>query len=207
MKKLFHIIATPRGEESRTLKVSEAFLEAFRSSHPDWGIDELNLFETALPELTAISLDGKYILLAGKELSSELREVWEEIVSLIEQFISYPLYLLSVPMWNFSIPYKLKQYLDIIVQPKYMFHYTSAGAEGLLKGKKMVIVTSRGGDYAQEAKSFDFQEPYLRTLFGFVGIGDITFLNAQPMDALGQEVQKEKIEQAQELARKIASSL
>ena len=67
MKRLLHIIATPRGEQSRTLKVSEAFLNGFRKKHPNCGIDELNVATEKLPELTVKRLGGKYVLLGGKE--------------------------------------------------------------------------------------------------------------------------------------------
>jgi FMN-dependent NADH-azoreductase len=206
MEKLLHIIATPREEESRTLKVSKVFLEAFGARHPDCRIDELNLFKEILPTLTMKRLDGKYALLSGKELSPELKVAWQEIISHIERFLSADIYLISTPMWNFGIPYLLKHYIDIILQPKYLFRYTEKGVEGLVKNKKMVIVTSRGGDYSN-SNPYDLQEPYLKTAFGFVGITDITFINAQPMDALGPAVQEKKIAEAQELARKIGSSV
>ena len=62
MKKLLHIIATPRGEESRTLQVSGAFLEEFREKHPDWAVEEISLSTQKLPSLTAKRVDGKYVL-------------------------------------------------------------------------------------------------------------------------------------------------
>jgi FMN-dependent NADH-azoreductase len=76
----------------------------------------------------------------------------------------------------------------------------------LVKNKKMVVITSRGGDYGPDspAREYDFQEPYLRTIFGYVGIQDITFINAQPMDAMGPEVQKQKVEEARIEAREVA---
>lgn len=78
----------------------------------------------------------------------------------------------------------------------------------MVKNRKMVIVTSRGGDYGPDSpvRNFDFQEPYLRAVFGFVGITGITFIAAQPMDAMGPEVQKKKIEEAKALAKKAADS-
>jgi FMN-dependent NADH-azoreductase len=209
MKKLLHIIATPRGSDSRTLKVSKAFLEAFTKRHPEFNIDELNLFEETLPELSVKSIEGKYVLLGGGDLPKELKDSWRDIVAHIERFLSADLYLVSTPMWNFNIPYCLKRYNDIIVQPKYLFQYTSGGPQGLVKGKKMIILTSRGGDYSPKTpyQPYDFQEPYLRAIFGFVGITDITFINAQPMDALGLDVQKEKIEEAKIAAVKIAAKI
>jgi len=208
VKKLLHIIATPREDESRTLQVSNTFLKVFKDKHPDWTIEELSLFKEELPSLTLKRVDGKYILLGGQDLSGEFKEAWEEIVSHIERFLSADAYLLSAPMWNFSVPYKLKHYLDVIIQPKYLFRYTEKGPEGLVKGKKMAVVTSRGGDYSPNSPShaYDFQEPYLRAIFGLVGITDITFINAQPMDALGDEVRNQRIKEAAGLARKTADS-
>jgi len=206
VKKLLHIIATPRGKESRTLKVSDAFLASFRSSHPDWMVEDLDLSKEELPSLTLKRVDGKYVLLSGKDLSGDLEEAWEEIVRHIEHFLSADAYLISTPMWNFSIPYTLKHYIDVILQPKYLFRYTEKGPEGLVKNKKMVIITSRGGDYsAAQMRAYDFQEPYLRTAFGFAGITDITFINAQPMD-MGPELQEQKIKEAQGKAGQAANS-
>jgi FMN-dependent NADH-azoreductase len=209
MKKLLHIIATPRAEESRTLAVSQIFIEVLKNKYPDLGIDELNLYKEKLPALTVERVDGKYVLLSGKELSGELKASWKDITKHIERFLCADLYLVSTPMWNFSIPYELKHYIDVILQPKYLFVYTPAGVQGLVKGKKMVVVTTRGGDYSagSPSKPYDLQEPYLRTVFGFVGLTDIQFIHAQPMDAAGVEVQKNKIKEAQEIAKRVALNI
>ena len=209
MKKLLHIIATPRAQDSRTLKVSQVFLENFRKKFPACIIDELNVATELLPPLTVKVVSGKYVLLGGKDLSGELKTAWREIESHIERFLSADIYLISTPMWNFSIPYPLKHYIDVIVQPRYLFRYTDNGVEGLAKDKKMLIIASRGGDYSQGslARSLDFQEPYLRAIFGLAGIADITFITAEPMDALGPEVQRDKIEKARALAKKAVDSL
>lgn len=206
MKKLLHIIATPRDEESRTLQVSEVFLDAFQKNHEGWVVDELNLAKEELPSLNVKRVDGKYLLIDGKELFGSIREVWLEAIQHIERFKSSDLFLISTPMWNFSIPYMLKHYIDLIVQPKYLFRYTKTATEGLVKGKKMVVITSRGGQYSGENSESDFQEPYLRKLFGFVGITDITFIKAEPTDQ-GIELQKQKIGEAQDIARALGASL
>lgn len=208
MKKILHVIATPRGEDSRTLKITEVFLENFRKKYPDCRIDELNVTTEPLPPLTVKIVGGKYVLLGGKELTGKLKDAWVDVERHINRFLSADAYLISTPMWNFSIPYSLKQYIDVIVQPRYLFRYTSLGVEGLVKNKKMVVIASRGGDYGETSPlhSYDYQEPYLRTVFGFVGITDITFIVAQPMDALGLEVGKEKIEAAKVMAINLAKS-
>ncbi len=204
MKKLLHIIATPREDESRTLKVSASFLEAFATSHPDWVVETLDLSKEELPALTVKRVDGKYVLLSGKELSGQYRTAWQEIVLQIQRFLSADAYLVSTPMWNFSIPYMLKHYLDVIVQPGYLFRYTGSGTEGLVKNRKMAIVTSRGGEYTTpDSRILDYQEPYLRAIFGFVGIQDIQFAIAQPMD-LGEAQQAQRIQEAQLIAGELA---
>jgi FMN-dependent NADH-azoreductase len=207
MKRIMHIIATPREEESRTLQVSDAFLEVFKKRHPDWFFDELNLSKEELPSLSMRRVDGKYVLMEGKELYGEFKDAWEEILGHIKRFLAADVYLISTPMWNFSIPYPLKHYIDLIVQPKYLFRYTKTGSEGLAKNKKMIVIASRGGDYrSNEMKSFDFQEPYLRKIFGFVGIEDISFAIAEPTD-MGQDLQKKGIEEAKKDAQKIAMNI
>ncbi len=201
MKRLLHIIATPREDESRTLQISNVFLEAFQSNHPNWVVDELDLCKENLPSLSAKSVNGKYVLLNGEELYGSLKETWIEIIQQVERFKTADQYLISTPMWNFCIPYMLKQYIDVIVQPRHLFQYKEDGSiEGLVKGKKMVVISTRGGNYSGNKKSFDFQEPYLRTIFNFVGIEEIQFIHAEPMDK-GDQVRKKKISEAQKLAR------
>lgn len=206
MERLFHIIASPREEDSRTLQVSQEFLSTFSQKHPNVLIDEINLAKESIPSLNMKRVDGKYMLLSGSDLFGEPKEAWEEIIQHIERFLSADIYLISTPMWNFSIPYMLKQYIDVIIQPKYMFRYVEGGVEGLAKNKKMVVISSRGGQYStKETASLDFQEPYLRGIFGFVGITDITFIKAEPMD-MGPELQQQKLIEAKELAKKLATS-
>lgn len=209
MKKLLHIISTPRGNESNTLKVSSAFLEVIRKNHKDCGIDELNIAVGPLVSLTKKQTEGKYMLLMQKDFDSGMKKEWEEIEDHINRFLSADTYLLSVPMWNLSIPYYLKQYIDIILQPKYLFYYTEKGPVGLAKNKKMIVIVSCGGDYRENSpvKNMNFIEPYLRSIFGLAGITDITFIYAQPMDALGPGVGKEKVEAAKKEACKIAEKL
>lgn len=207
MVKILHIIASPREEKSRTLKISTFFLEEIKKKHPDWVIDELNLVKEKLPPLGIKRVDGKYMLLSGKELFGDIKEAWEEMITHINRFLKADLYIISTPMWNFSIPYMLKHYIDIIVQPGFLFRYTEKGTEGLVKDKKMIVITSRGGQYiSKEMLPFDHEEPYLRTIFSFVGITDITFVNAEPMD-LGFELSQKKIQEAQLKAKALAMSL
>lgn len=200
MKRLLHIIASPRGEESRTLQISQVFLEAFQKEHPGWLIDELDLSRETLPSLSQKAVSGKYVLLAGKDLFGSLKETWEEVLQHIDRFKTADFYLISTPMWNFSIPYMLKQYIDLIVQPKYLFQYTERGkVEGLVQGKKMVVITSRGGSYQGESQRLDLQEPYLRAIFEFIGFTQMAFIKAEEMDG-DKNLKEAHLEKAKRLA-------
>lgn len=203
MKRLLHIIACPREEESRTLQISNVFIDAFTETHSEWVIDELDLSKEELPSMAEKQVGGKYVLLSGKDLYGRLKEAWVEIVQHIDRFRSADFYLVSTPMWNFSIPYMLKHYIDLIVQPKYLFTMQNGQTEGLIKDKKMVVIATRGGQYSGDAQSYDFQEPYLRAIFGFIGIKDIEFIKAEPTD-VSPILCKQKLQEAKIAADQIA---
>ena len=181
---LLHVVCTPRGLASNTARVSNVLLETILEQDDDVSVTTLDLFKADLPSVAGRNIETKYMLMTGQALDDSARDSWRQIERTIEQFLEADVYLMTVPMWNLGIPYVLKYYIDAIVQPGYLFRYSELGvAEGLVHGKKMICVTSRGGDYSSEPmRSFDFVEPYLRTIFGFVGITDMTFFNVQPMD-------------------------
>jgi FMN-dependent NADH-azoreductase len=183
--KLLHVIATPREHESNTVRVATAFLETLHAKYSDLSVDTINLFTGDLPAVAGDNIETKYTLMASQPIDKRHKESWGKIELLIRHFLSADIYLISTPMWNFSIPYALKYYIDCIIQPGYLYKYNEQGqAVGLVHGKKMICVTTRGGDYSEKSPfhAYDFQEPYLRAIFGFVGITDMHFINAQPMD-------------------------
>lgn len=182
--KLLHIIASPRGEKSRTLNISNAFLKALKTKYPDSSFEDLDLSNVELPEILEDSIDAKYALMKGGALSEKSKTSWAQISKLSKEFLAFDAYLISSPMWNFSIPYILKHYIDVIMQAGILFNFTQDGVEGLAINKKMFCISSRGNDYGEGGPmhQFDFQEPYLRAIFGMAGIRDISFINAQPMD-------------------------
>ena len=207
--KLLHIIATPRKQGSHTLQVADAFLESLQAKYPALSTEVMDLFDRDLPAVDGDNIESKYTLMVGKRIDKRHQESWKHIEILIEHFLSADIYLLSVPMWNFGIPYPLKYYIDAIVQPTYLFTFNEQGqAVGLVHNKKMVCITSRGGNYSEQSPfhAYDFQEPYLRAIFGYVGISDIHFVNAQPMDVTLQ-LRETAMSAAIKEARDLASSL
>ncbi len=183
--KVLHIVATPRGEKSNTLRVSAAFLDSLSAHRADVEVEVVDLFHHDLPALAGHNIEAKYTLMAGQPIDQKHEESWRQIEKLIADFVSADAYLLSVPMWNFGIPYVLKYYIDCIVQPGYVFRFNQGGmVVPMVTGRSMVCVTARGGDYSPESPlhPYDFQQPYLRAIFGFIGIADIHFISLQPTD-------------------------
>jgi FMN-dependent NADH-azoreductase len=211
-RRLLHIVATPRAEMSRTLRVSRAFLDTLAFVAPDATIDTLDLFADDLPKVAGGNIEVKYGLMAGAPPSESHAESWAQIEGLIERFMTADIFLISVPMWNLSIPYALKYFIDAIVQPGYLFRYDDHGmVEGMCHNKKMIVITSRGGDYSAGSpfEAHDFMEPYLRAIFGFVGIVDIEFVYAQPVDVelVREEAMNQALDDAAAAAHRLAGSL
>lgn len=204
--KLLNIIASPRGNKSRSIAVSTELLNCLKLKYPDLVVQELDLFKMNLPEVLGGSIDAKYAFMGGGLPNEKAMTAWNEIARYAQEFAEADIYLIASPMWNFSIPYKLKQYIDIIMQAGILFNFTAEGVVGLAKNKKMFCVTSRGNDYSEGSvmNQLDFQEPYLRAIFGFIGITDASFINAQPMD-INSEIAESSLDSAMEKARKIAS--
>lgn len=206
--KLLHIIATPRESQSNTLKIANAFIDSSKTKYPDLIVEAINLFNQNLPSVDGDNIETKYTLSFGQPIDKNHKESWEKIEVLIKRFLSADIYVISTPMWNFSIPYVLKYYIDVIVQPGYLYKYNEKGQPiPLTLGRKMVVITSRGGDYSENGPfhAYDFQEPYLRAIFGYVGIYDITFINAQPMD-MTRELRETALASALEKAASVSAS-
>ena len=203
--KVLHIIASPRGDESNTLSVSQEFLNGLIASSDDLTVETVDLFTDDLPVVAGDNIESKYTIMVGRKIDPAHQESWKHIEALIDHFLSADLILISSPMWNLSIPYALKYYIDCLIQPGYTFGYSEAGAYPMVVGKKMVVVTTRGGDYSPGTPmhAYDFQEPYMRAIFGFIGITDIAFINAQPMD-VAPEMRADALLQAYAEAKRLA---
>jgi FMN-dependent NADH-azoreductase len=203
---LLHIVATPRAVESNTLRISRAFVDRLQIRYPELRVDTLDLFTDHLPAVDAENVESKYALMTGQAIDQRHADSWKNIEALTRQFLAADIYLISVPMWNFGVPYALKYYIDAVVQPGHLFSYEGGVPVGLCRGKQMVCVTSRGGDYSPGTMlhAYDLQEPYLRTVFGFVGITDVQFVNAQPMD-VSPELREAAIGDAIEAVHRLAA--
>jgi len=203
VSKLLYVQASPRGERSYCIAVADAFVEAYRKNYPEDELVTLNVFDASLPDFDGLAVQAKYTILHGKSHSQEERQAWEGVERVIEEFTSADKYVLAVAMWNFSIPYRLKQYIDLLVQPGYTFSYSEEkGYEGLVVGKPMLVVYARGGEYAvgSDAEAFDLQRKYIELIFRFIGFEDISSVVVEPTLQGGPDVAEQRRRQAIEKA-------
>jgi len=121
---------------------------------------------------------------------------------LIAELRAADVIVIGAPMYNFSIPTTLRTWFDHVLRAGETFSYSEAGPKGLLTGKRVIVVESRGGLYSEgPAMSVDFQEPYLRHLLGFVGLTDVTFVRAEKI-GYGPEAREQALADSRaELAR------
>ena len=207
MSKLLYIQASPRGQRSHSIAVADAFIGAYEEKHPDDEVVTLNVFGSSIPNFDGLAVQAKYTILHGQSHSEEELQVWKNVEEVIEQFTSADKYVLAVPMWNFGIPYRLKQYIDLLVQPGYTFNYSEdAGYQGLVVGKPMLVVYARGGEYPPGSGSevFDLQTKYIELIFGFIGFENIRSVIIEPTLQGGPDVTKAKLKEATSRAREIA---
>jgi len=206
MSNVLYIKASPRTGRSHSVAVADAFLNSYSQANPADKINTVDIFRTDLPPFDSEAVNAKYKIMHGAEHNDQDKKSWNEIVSVIEQFKAADKYVLAVPMWNFSIPYRLKQYIDILVQPGYTFGVKEDGSyEGLVKDKPIVVIYARGGQYQNtEAEPFDMQKKYMEQILGFMGFTDIRSIVVEPTLASGPDVAKQKQNEAIETAKKMA---
>jgi FMN-dependent NADH-azoreductase len=201
MKTLLYIKASPRDDRSHSHATAKAFLSAYQQKNPQDKIITIDLFKESLPEFDNFAAESKYAIMHGREKTAEQVKKWSQIEKVIEKFKSADKYLISTPMWNFGIPYKLKRYIDIIVQPSYTFTVTDSGYKGLAGGKPICVIHARGGNY-DDNSPMDFQKKYIDFILGFIGFTDIKTVVCQPT-----LVDEETVKKAQQAAINNAKSM
>ena len=197
MSKLLYIKANCKPEnESRTFKISDRFIEEYKKSHPMDEIIVLDLYKENIDFIRAD--DFKVIFQQEKDRS-------HPIIKYAYEFAEADKYVIAAPMWNLNFPAILKAYIDYISIPGITFKYTEKGPMGLLKGKKLMLITSRGSKYiGRPSSKYEMGERYLRTIMGFFGVDDFTTIAAEGLDISGQDVDailEKAIEEAKEKAR------
>ena len=164
--KLLHVDSSILGQNSASRELSAAVVASWQAAVPGLELTYRDLDATPLPHLSGGSLTG-----ADPAEAAAAEQVMQE-------FLAADVIVLGAPMYNFGIPSTLKAWIDRLAVAGKTFRYNEQGmAEGLAGGKQLVIASSRGGFHQTDGA--DFQEPYLRYMFGFMGITDVSFVRAE----------------------------
>ena len=184
MPKLLEIDSSPLYGRSVSRQLTDAFVTQWESSHPDGTVVDRDLNATLIPPVTAEWVGAAYT--PEEARSPQQKEVLALSDTLISELEQADEYVFGVPMHNFGVPSVLKLWIDQIVRVGRTFSYAGGTPKGLLKGKKATFIIATGGNYDPQTQmaSFNFVEPYLRSVFGFLGVTDTTFLTAGGTAAL-----------------------
>jgi FMN-dependent NADH-azoreductase len=175
---LLHIDSSPVYGRSVSRQLTSAFVTQWKSSHPNGTVIDRDLTATAIPPITGEWVGAVYTPEdARTPQQKELLSLSDSLLAELEQADEY---VFGVPMHNFGIPSALKLWIDQITRVGKTFTYADGTPKGLIIGKKATFIIATGGIYDAQTQmaSFNFVEPYLRTLFGFLGLTDTTFLTA-----------------------------
>jgi FMN-dependent NADH-azoreductase len=176
--KLLHVDASILGEGSVSRQLSAAIVARLREAHPDIEVTYYDLGAQPIGHLTGAHLAARQGAVAD---TASLQHDVARGRQALEDFLAADIVVAGAPMYNFSVSSQLKAWIDRLAVAGKTFRYTDRGAQGLAGGKKVIVASSRGSIYGPDTPtaSLDHQESYLRGIFGFFGITDITFIRAE----------------------------
>jgi len=164
--KLLHIDSSILGDQSASRALSAAVVAARKAADPGLEVTYRDLAASPLPHLSAGSL-----------AQADPAEA-EAAAQVMREFLEADVVVVGAPMYNFGVPSTLKAWIDRIAVAGKTFRYNAQGmVEGLAGGKRVIVASSRGGFH--QSSGMDFQEPYLRHMFGFMGIDEVEFVRAE----------------------------
>lgn len=206
------IQAMPRGERSRTRRLHNAFIRGLLSARPEARVIEKDLAHghDELPAFDEWDVEAKFEMMYGEGKLDELgAQRWNALTKLTDELHAADLVLVSAPMWNFGVPWFLKRWIDAVVQGRLTWEYVNGGYQGLLKGRRAVILSTRDGAYGPGSPmaALDHSVPYLESVLGFMGLGPVDKIVAEPMvaegPAAGARALETAVAQAAELGRSV----
>jgi FMN-dependent NADH-azoreductase len=202
MANLLFVSSSLSGDASQSRLIASEFIDRWREFRPGTTVVERELTADSIPHLSLAAFTAS--MTPADTRDGAERQASALADTLIEEVEAADVIVLTAPMYNFSIPSTLKAWIDHITRAGRTFSYGAAGAKGLLKGRKVFIITGRGGIYSNDspAKGMDFQEPYLRAMLGFLGLTDVTFIRVE-----GLNISPEAAASGIERARKAIGAL
>jgi len=181
--KLLHVDSSALGQYSVSRELSAAIVAGWKRHHPDLEVVYRDLAAEPLPHWSPVADATDPAAVAGQ--------------AVLDEFFAADVVVIGAPMYNFNVPSSLKAWIDRLLVAGKTFRYTENGPEGLAGGRKVIIASSRGGFYGPESPIAhqDFQETYLRHIFGYMGITDLEFVRAEGV-GLGPDHRAKALETA-----------
>lgn len=177
---ILHIDSSISGEYSISRQLTAEVVRALTSRHNDAIVTYRDVVEKPIGHLTGNIAAGFRPLRTETLLTPEVTAEHAWSARLVNEFLDSDIVVIGAPMYNFSVSSQLKTWLDRLAQPGKTFSYTPDGPEGHAAGKKIIVVSSRGGIYfGTPIAEMDFQEKYLQRFFGFLGIEQVEFVRAE----------------------------
>lgn len=198
MTHILHIDSSPRAERSLSRQLTKEFINLWKQIHPHDTITYRDLGHSPVPFIDESWIAASFS--PPEKFNPELASALSISDELIDELLAADLYVFGIPMYNYSIPANFKAYIDQIVRVRRTFMVGADGYEGLVKDKKMLVITTRGGSYA--ASSLDFQAPFLQAVFELIGITDITFIHAENL-SMGTEDRQQSLAAARQAIQQL----
>ncbi|SHG79517.1 FMN-dependent NADH-azoreductase [Flavobacterium johnsoniae] len=172
-QKILRIITSTNGDTSFSNQLSNAVIEKLTAANPETEVKTLDLTKTPLPYLTNSHISAVY---ASEETHTpEQKEALKYSNEAIKTLLESDVIVIGVPLYNFGIPAVLKGWIDQIARAGKTFSYSAEGPKGLVTDKKVYLSIASGAIFSEGPyKSYDFSESYLRAVFGFLGMTDVT---------------------------------
>ncbi|MCU9613421.1 FMN-dependent NADH-azoreductase [Caldibacillus lycopersici] len=190
-------------EVSRSMAVTDAFVEEYKVAHPEDTVEDINLYNMVVPEIDRDLLNAWNELHQGKPFYT-LSEAQQHKVTLFnsftDSFLGQDKIVIANPLWNLSVPTRLKAWFDTINVAGKTFKYTATGSVGMMEGKKALHIQANGGIYS----GTDPASQYVKLLLSFLGIHDVQQLFVEGLDQNPEKanaIVSEAMEKAREIAR------
>lgn len=178
MKKILHIISSPRGEESFSIKLGNAIVEKLVSTYPGSTVKVNNLITNQFPHLEEAQITSFFT--PPQHRTPENIEALRNSDKVIGEIMEADILVIGAPFYNFSIHSTLKAWIDHVSRAGVTFRFTETGYEGLVHGKKIYIALASGGIYSEgPMQPYDFCATYLKAILGFLGMTDVTVFRVE----------------------------
>jgi FMN-dependent NADH-azoreductase len=175
---LLYIDASPRGERSQSRRLGAKFLRAWQAAHPDARVVSRDIGREPPPFVTEAWVEGAFAPAVTQ--SAAARDAIAASNRYVDELLAADQVVIATPIFNLSVPAALKAWIDQVVRIGRTFAKTANGFEGLAGGKRVIVIVTSGSDFRLHTPggAYNFLEPYLRGILGFIGISQVEFVYA-----------------------------